>query len=116
MKMKLQNWMKLQCKHFWVIYLWYYISVNLINKLSFVEKYSYNFGLKVIKTFYILKCYIKFFKDTISGLYQEYKGNNNGDPLCDRKFDSGKNMVDDPTLWKVSIPHPVASGICYTYK
>ena len=55
-------------------------------------------------------------KEVISGVYQEYKNNNNGNPLCTRNDDPGKNMVDDPSMWKVSIPHPQTSGICYTYK
>ena len=36
--------------------------------------------------------------------------------MCDREARPGRNLVDDPSLWTTSIPHPELSGKCFTYK
>jgi len=51
-------------------------------------------------------------KDIIIGLYQEqFFGQNQ---LCLRDSESGKNLVDDPSVWTFSIPNPKSK--CFTYK
>ena len=51
--------------------------------------------------------------DIILGVYQEYKEDR---PYCDRGENSGRNLIEDPSLWTISIPHPEWSGKCFTYK
>ena len=51
--------------------------------------------------------------DIIIGVFQEYKDHS---PMCDREARPGRNLVDDPSLWTTSIPHPELSGKCFTYK
>ena len=51
-------------------------------------------------------------KDIILGVYQEYEDSTN----CDRLGSSGKNLVDESSLWSISIPHPQSSGRCFTYR
>ena len=51
--------------------------------------------------------------DIITGVFHEYKEDL---PLCDRERNSGKNLIEDPSLWTMSIPHPERSGKCFTYK
>ena len=52
-------------------------------------------------------------QDIIVGVYQEYIDES---PLCNRFWSSGKNLVEDSSLWTVSIPHAQESGKCFTYK
>ena len=52
-------------------------------------------------------------QDIILGVYHEYYDES---PLCNRFLDSGKNLIKDPSLWTLSIPHPQDSGKCFTYK
>ena len=46
-------------------------------------------------------------------MYHEYYEES---PQCNRYVDSGKNLIEDPSLWTLSIPHPDLSGKCFTYK
>ena len=51
-------------------------------------------------------------KKIFLGIFQE-----KGLPYCDRKhFPPSKNLLDDPSVWTISIPHPQDSGKCFTYK
>ena len=52
-------------------------------------------------------------QDVILGVYHEHFDES---PLCSRYWESGKNLIEDPSLWTLSIPHPQDSGICFTYK
>ena len=52
-------------------------------------------------------------KEIIIGLYQEYAEYN---PKCARKKQVSKNLVNDLSLWEMSIPHPSLAGKCFTYK
>ena len=52
--------------------------------------------------------------DIIVGVYHAFKDQN---PGCQtRTWDSGKNLIEDPSLWTLSIPHAQDSGKCFTYK
>ena len=52
-------------------------------------------------------------KDIILGVFQEYAVDS---PWCDRVMNSGRNLIEDSSLWTMSIPHPEWSGKCFTYK
>ena len=52
-------------------------------------------------------------QDIILGVYHE---NHDESPKCDRYDESGKNLIEEPSLWTLSIPHPEESGKCFTYK
>jgi len=51
-------------------------------------------------------------QDIIHGVYQEYYEQA---PRCDRSWESGKNLVEDASLWTLSIPHAESAGKCFTY-
>ena len=46
-------------------------------------------------------------------LFHEYSDR---DPKCDRHNGNSNNIVDEKSVWQVSIPHPHHSGRCFTYK
>ena len=49
------------------------------------------------------------------GVYQEY--NDVAPRQCDRRISSSRNLMQvDPTLLTTSIPHPLLSGRCFTYR
>ena len=48
--------------------------------------------------------------ETVGGLYQVYDGES-----CNREVHPTRNLVEDDSLWTVSLPHP-EYGLCYTYK
>ena len=52
--------------------------------------------------------------DIILGVFQEYQEDSVTD--CNRYRSSGRNLIEDPSLWTTSIPHPQNSGKCFTYK
>ena len=52
-------------------------------------------------------------QDIIHGVYHEYYDES---PKCGRALKSGKNLIEEASLWTLSIPHPEESGKCFTYK
>ena len=69
--------------------------------------------IEVLKTWKLKNRWIKFHnkKDIIIGLYQEYYEQS---PMCWGHFMD--NLAYNSSLWQFSIPHPMDSGKCFTYK
>ena len=63
-----------------------------------LEKYNWNYEKQEI----------------IIGLFQEFI---DGLPNCNRGNSSTRNLLlEEPSVWSTSIPHPKNSGRCFTYK
>ena len=123
--------------HF-ILYFFYYIynityyRQNSANILDLFEKTSMKtfhpenisrfLGAKLHKTYYHNRIQMIILDDNewnfnltdiILGVFQEYKEDY---PWCDREKFSGRNLIEDPSLWTTSIPHPDSSGKCFTFK